>query len=96
MRRTNILTGIAVLIWFGLLVLGRDLVSGVVAQKALGYPNTGQIDFLIVWPASVVIALLLCAWICNGRRRWTQLLALLSGVSLLALLPYLFLYGGGV
>ena len=96
MRRTNILTGIAVLIWFGLLVLGRDLVSGVVAQKALGYPNTGQIDFLIVWPASVVIVLLLCAWICNGLRRWTQLLALLSGVSLLALLPYLFLYGGGV
>ena len=96
MRRTNILTGIAVLIWFGLLVLGRDLVSGVVAQKALGYPNTGQIDFLIVWPASVVIVLLLCAWICNGLRRWTQLLALLSGVSLLALLPYLFFYGGGV
>lgn len=96
MRRTNILTGIAVLIWFGVLVAGRGLVNGVVAQKALGYPNVGQIDFLIVWPASVVMVLLLCAWICNGLRRWTQFLALLSAVSLLALLPYLFFAGGGV
>lgn len=96
MRGANILTGIAVLIWGGLLLVGRDLVGGVVAQKAVGYPNTGQIDFLIVWPAFVVLALLMGAWICNGLRRWPGLLALLSGVALAAVLPYLFVYGGGV
>jgi hypothetical protein len=96
MGRANILTGIAVLIWGGLLLVGRDLISGVVAQKALGYPNTAQIDFLIAWPAAVGMALLLTAWICNGLRRWAAPLALLSGAALVALLPYLFVYGGGV
>lgn len=96
MRGANILTGVAVLAWFALLLLGRDLISGVVAQKALGYPNTGQIDLLIVWPAGVVATLLLSAWICNAFKRAPALLALLSGVSLAALLPYLALYGGGI
>ena len=96
MRRTNILTGLAVLIWLGLLVVGRGLISAVVGQKAVGYPNTAQIDFLIVWPAGVVMVLLLCAWICNSRGKWAPLLTLLSGASVLALLPYLFFYGGGV
>lgn len=87
MRAANILTGAAVLLWLGLLFIGRDLVGGVVAQKAVGYPNTGQIDFLIVWPASVVIALLLCAWALNSLRRWPALLALLSGGRSLRCFP---------
>jgi hypothetical protein len=95
-RGANILAGIAVLIWSGLALIGRDLVSGVVAQKAVGYPNTGQIDFLMVWPAVVVVALLLAAWTCNGLRRWAVAFSLLSGIALVAVLPYLFVYGGGV
>jgi hypothetical protein len=96
MRGANVLTGVAVLIWCGLLLVGRDLVGGVVAQKAVGYPSRGQIDFLLVWPAFVVLALLLLAWICNGLRRWAAVLTLLSGLALVAVLPYLFIYGGGV
>jgi len=96
MRSANILTGIAVLLWLSLIVAGHDLVRGVVNQRVLGYPGMGQIDFLIVWPTIVVLILILCAWAVNGLRRWYVFLAAISGAALLALLPYLFVYGGGV
>jgi hypothetical protein len=96
MRAANITAGVAVAVWLALALVGRDLVAGVVGQRALGYPNMGQIDFLIIWPLSLVSALLACAWICNAFRKGGWALGLLSAISLLALLPYLLVYGGGV
>ena len=83
-------------VWFALALVGRDLVAGVVGQRALGYPNMGQIDLLIAWPLFVVSAVLAGAWICNAFRKWAWALGLLSAASLLVLLPYLLAYGGGV
>lgn len=96
MRTANILAGIAALGWFAMLWLGRDLVGGVVAQKVIGGPNVEQIDYGIVWPALVLVALLASAWTSNALRRWFGPLAVLSGVALVALLPYLAFAGGGV
>jgi hypothetical protein len=96
MRAANILTGATVLLWFGLLLIGRSLMSGVVTQEATGYPNMGQIDYYVVWPAVIVMALLACAWICNSLRRWPALLAIVSGVCLVLCGPYFLAYGGGV
>jgi uncharacterized membrane protein len=79
-----------------LALAGRGLIDSVVGQTALGYPNMGQIDFLLAWPLFIVIALLACAWLCNALRRWAWALAALSALSLAALLPYLFFYGSGV
>ncbi len=96
MRLANILTGLAGLLWFGLFLLGWDLIKGVVARGVLGYPNAGQIEFYVVWPALVVMALTTSAWVCNGTRRWPRLLLASTGVSLAALLPFMFFYTGGV
>jgi hypothetical protein len=95
-RGANIIASIAALLWFGLLVSGRNGVRGIVAQRVLDYPNTAQIDLYIVWPSSVMIALLACAWVCNGFRRWPALLALVSSAALLAILPYIMISRGGV
>jgi len=96
MRAANITASVTVAIWFALALVGRDLLNGVVGQGALGYPNMGQINFLLAWPLFVVVAVLVCAWICNAFRRWSWALGLLSAFSLAALLPYLMVYGGGV
>ena len=96
MRAANITAGIAIAVWFGVALLGRNLVTSVVYQRALGFPNMGQINLLIVWPLFVTVALLVCAWVCNASRRSPGALGLLSAASLLAVLPYLMLWGGGV
>jgi hypothetical protein len=96
MRAANITAGVAIVLWFALALLGRDGLNGVVAQQAPGYPNMGQINLYIVWPLFVVTALLACAWFCNAFRRWPPVLGIASGASLLAILPYLMVWGGGV
>ena len=96
MRAANITAGVAAALWFALALVGRNLVNGVVGQGAPGYPNMAQIDFLLAWPLFVVAAVITCAWICNAFHRWAWALGAVSGVSLVALLPYLLVYGGGV
>ena len=96
MRAANIVSGFAVAIWLALALVGRNLISGVVGQKTLGYPSMGQVDFLIAGPLLVVATVLVCAWICNAFQRWAWALGLLSTTALGALLPYLFVYGAGV
>jgi hypothetical protein len=96
MRAANITAGVAVTLWFALALAGRDLINGTVRQAVPGYPNMGQIDFGLAWPLFIVVAVLVCAWICNAFRRWPWALGLVSALALAALLPYLVVYGGGV
>jgi hypothetical protein len=95
-RAANIFAGVVIVLWFALALLGRDGLNSIVAQQALGYPNMGQINLYIFWPMFVVAALLACAWFCNAFHRWPWLLGLASGSSLVAMLPYLMVWGGGV
>jgi predicted neutral ceramidase superfamily lipid hydrolase len=96
MRAANIAAGLAAVLWLALALAGRSLVNGVVEQRALGYPNIGQIDFMIVWPLVVVTGILACAWVCNVLRRWPWALGFVSATALVALVPYAMLWGGGV
>ena len=96
MKAANITAGVAVALWFGLALLGRDLVNGVVAQDVPGYPNMGQINLYVIWPLFVVAAILAVAWLCNAFRRGTMILGIASALSLTAILPYLLIWGGGV
>jgi len=96
MRVANVLAGLAVLLWTALFFAGLDLAGGVADRHVLGYPNTGQLQYYVAVPGSAAIALLACAWVFNGLRRWPWILALVSSAALLALLPYLLIYGGGV
>jgi hypothetical protein len=96
MRGANILTGCAVSAWIALLLIGASLIQGVTSQNAPGYPNSGQIELYLVYPALVVAVLVACAWLFNGVWRRASPLALLSGAALLAALPYVMFFGGGV
>jgi hypothetical protein len=94
-RAANITTFTAAILWFGLVLVGRDLEAGV-ARRMGGSVNVGQFDYCVLWPAYVVMTLLACAWGFNLLRRWYGFLGLVAGTALLAILPYLFFYGSGV
>ena len=79
-----------------MLLIGRNLTQGVYSQGAGVHPNFRQIEAYMMWPAYVLLALLTCAWVCNALRRWPLLLGSVSGAAIVALLPYLLAYTGGV
>ena len=96
MRIADILTIVAVTIWGAILLFGRMLLVGVAAQQSPGYPRLGQIDWLIVGPFGVITLLLIFGWMGSAYRRIKGVQWAVSVITLLAVLPYFFFYGGGV
>ena len=97
MRRSANLTALVASILWGLLFLaGRDGTYGIYEQGAGIAPNSGQIDYYIVFPLMILLGVAGCAWLTNGTQRWFPFLGTISALSLFALLPYLFGYSGGV
>jgi hypothetical protein len=96
MRIANIVASLAVGLWLGFILVGRGLIEGVITQHIVGYPNIGQLETYILWPTLVTIVVLITAWLCNGLRRWPWLLTSVASASLILLIPYLFVYSGGV
>ena len=96
MRGANILTGCAVFAWTMMLLIGVSLIQGVTSQNVPGYPSSGQIEFYLLYPALAIAVLVACAWLFKGISRRPSLLAFLSGAALLAVLPYVMFFGGGV
>lgn len=95
MRTANIITSISVALWLGMFYIGRSLVYGVYTHGKGVFPNSAQIDYYMVFPICVALALAVSAWIFNGLRAAQPLVAM-SILCLVALLPYLFLYTGGM
>jgi hypothetical protein len=96
MRAVNILTGLDCLLWGSLLLVGINLIDGVSAQHAPGYPNSTQILYYIGVPGAVTAALILAAVVFNFVIRSPTWPGILSVVALLPLPVYLLMYGGGV
>jgi hypothetical protein len=82
--------------WGGLVALGLEGLKGVVEQHVPGYPASGQIIYYLWIPGTAFLISLLSGVFCLKMPgiRWIRQLVLL--VSLLSLLPFLFLYTGGV
>ncbi|HLY56647.1 MAG TPA: hypothetical protein VKS60_13875 [Stellaceae bacterium] len=96
MRAVNIFACVTSLPWLGLLISGRDLLGGLVRQRVAGYPNSEQVDFLLITLAVAVIALFACAFACNAGRKQPFPLLFVSLIILLAVVPFFMMYGGGV
>ena len=96
MRAANIAAAIAIVLWLGLALLGRDSLRDVLVDDVADWPTMANIDFDIVLPMLVATALLACAWFCNAFGRWPLVLGLASVACLAAIFPYLAIIGGGV
>jgi hypothetical protein len=96
MRAANITAAVAIGLWLGLAVLGRERLKDFLVDDVPDWPTLGVIDFAIVLPLSVATALLAWAWFCNAFGRWPLALGLASVACLAAILPYLMIIRGGV
>ncbi|ALH82610.1 hypothetical protein [Sphingopyxis macrogoltabida] len=96
MKIANITAAVAILLWFGLAILGRNLLIDALTDDVPDWPTVSSIDFGIILPMSLASALLAWAWLCNGflRRPWA--LAVPSVMCLATMLPYFMVMGGGV
>ena len=90
------LTALSCAAWGGLVALGLEGLKGVVEQHVNGYPAPGQLIYYFWMPAMAFLVSFLSGALClrMPRIRWIGQLTLL--VLLLALLPFLYLYTGGV
>jgi hypothetical protein len=70
MKTANITAAVAIVVWLGLAMLGRNLLVDTLVDDVADWPTITSIDFGIVLPMSA--ALLARAWLCNGflRRPW--------------------------
>jgi hypothetical protein len=96
MRAANITAAVAIMLWLGLAILGRESLQAVLVDDVPDWPTLTNIDFSIVLPMSVATALLAWAWFCNAVGRWPLALGLASVAGLAGILPYLMIIGGGV
>jgi hypothetical protein len=104
-RRTGwiapiILGALSLLIWGLLLLAGLTGISSIRQQRVAGYPNAEQISYYVGVPTVIcIVAVAGLIWRLRApnvvvRFRWVGTLVLT--LSLIALLPFLFLYGGGM
>lgn len=96
MRAANITAAVAIVLWLGLGMLGRESLKDFLVDDIPDWPSLRVIDFSIVLPMSVATALLAWAWFCNVFGRWPMALGLASVACLAGILPYLMLFGGGI
>ena len=96
MRAANIAAAVAIVLWLGLALLGRESLEDVLTDQVTDYPSLTTIDFSIVLPMSLATALLAIGWFCNAFGRRPLALWLASVAFLAAILPYLMIIGGGV
>lgn len=83
------------LAWLSFVVIGYQLIGGVVSQHVEGYPNPGQLQLYLVVPSVFTFFAALSGisfWIgcLRGVARVVQV------VAAVALFPYFMLLGGGV
>ncbi len=92
----NVAAAVAIALWLGLALLGRASLKDFLVDEVPDWPTLTNIDFSIVLPMSLAIALLAFAWFCNAFGRWPLALGLASVACFAAILPYLMIIGGGV
>ena len=89
------LTVINIVVWCGLTWIGIDLTDGVRNQQVVGYPNAGQIAYYIRLPI-VLSVFAVAAHVISRFTCFERTALILQVLILIAVLPFLFGYGGGV
>jgi hypothetical protein len=90
-----VLATINLLLWGGFTWLGIDLVAGVTTHHAPGYPNHGQIAYYIRFPILMAI-FTVAVYLLSRFTRYGGAAVSLQILPLIAVLPFVLLYTGGV
>jgi len=84
-----------VLAWGIFVWIGRGLLTNVAAQNIPGYSNHGQSVYYIYIPAGMVL-MALAAYAITRKRALERVALVAEILVLIALLPFVFFYTGGV
>ena len=96
MKKTPlILMALNILVWGGLSWIGWGLIRSVEARHAAGYPNLGQIECYLVLPL-LMLSVSLVPGAFLDQTRWSALATIWCSFTLIAVVPYLLPYSGGV
>ena len=96
MKKTPlVLMALNILVWGGLSWMGWGLIRSADARHAAGHPTLGQIEYYLVIPL-LMLSLSLVPAAFLGQTRWSSLANIWYGFTLVAVLPYLLPYSGGV
>lgn len=90
-----VLMALNAFVWGGLSWAGWDGVRSIEAQHVAGYPNSGQIGYYLAAPL-VMLTVSLVPGALFGQTKRSAGANLWCGLTLIAVIPYLFPYGGGV
>jgi hypothetical protein len=83
------------LVWGGLSWVGWDLIKAVESRHVMGAPASGQISYYLAWPL-LMLSVSLVPGALLGQTRWSALANLWCSLTLLAVVPYLLPYSGGI
>ncbi len=83
------------MIWLFLVFEGYQGMQVAVAQHIRGYPSAGTFNVYVVFPSIGATAVVLSA-VCFWFGRLKVFARIVQVLSLVAVLPYLLLYTGGV
>ena len=89
------ITCINVLAWGTFVWIGRGLLANLTAQDISGFPNHDQSMYYIYVPAGMVLAAL-TAYAVASKRSMKGVALVAEIAFLIALLPFVFFYTGGV
>lgn len=95
MKTSYVLPSITAAIWGLFVWKGYSSLEDLKGQHVAGYPSSGQVNFYFHFPI-VVLLIVLIALAASHYRALKIPAILLYALSLLAVLPYLLGYTGGV
>ncbi|CAI8948161.1 hypothetical protein ACVK1X_006184 [Pseudomonas sp. PvR086] len=74
--------------------IGIELYSGIAPQKAVGYPNSGQLKLYVLFPAASVLISALMLTFSKKLPNW--LLIVFIPIQFIAIFTVFIFFGGGV
>jgi hypothetical protein len=96
MRTLKILTIAAAATWSLLALLGLALIWSVADRGVPGHPSFSQMAWAFGFPLLIVLCVTAVRVLRQGREAWAVAEGAVSGVALIAILPFLLVLGGGV
>lgn len=82
-------------VWGGLSAMGWNLIKYAIGRNIAGFPNTGQLGYYLVTPLIMLTASLVPGALL-GQTRYSAGANVWCSLTLVAVVPYLLPYTGGV
>jgi hypothetical protein len=95
MKKTAVVAIISAVLWLSLALLGWNLLQGVNAQNAPGYPNNDQFRYYLYFPLALFGTSLLLVLL-STRYRLGGAFGCAPLFLILMIAPYMLAYTGGV